>query len=264
VLNFRIELADRLAHVALCHPISLEPIDKTLDEAYRRLDAHACAGCHAYFFQVHAFTRLIKGQRLFNADLYAADELWREGLRDANESTKIYSGIRHHFQAEAQEIAESLTARLELLMKPLMIFLSHKGADKQRVQKFHRTLRLLGFQPWLDVEELYAGKPLHRGLFDGLRESCACVFFITKEFEDESYLKEEIDYALEEERKRSGWFRIITLKLDQDAVVPEILKRFVFAACDNDLDALFEILRALPVKVGTVHWPQMSSIVDAS
>lgn len=256
-LNFRIELAEQLAQSASRYRPSLKLLEKVLDEAYRRLDAHPCDSCHAYFFQVRAVSQLAKGEVLFNEDGVTAKLLWTAALQDAHEAAKIYSRIGHHFSEEAQAVAREVSLQLEVVMKPSRIFLSHKGADKERVKRFHRTLRLLGFEPWLDVEELFAGRPLHRGLLEGLQQSCACVFFITKEFKDESYLRAEIDYSIEEERKRPAEFRIITLRLDQEAMVPGMLQRFVFKNCDNDLDALFEILWALPIKVGTVHWPRV-------
>jgi TIR domain-containing protein len=78
------------------------------------------------------------------------------------------------------EVAEDPHAR---------IFLSHCGADKERVRDYYRTLKEIGYQPWLDEEAMAAGTPLQRGLLEGMKASMAAVFFITDAFKDEGYLR---------------------------------------------------------------------------
>lgn len=253
--NFRIELGDCLAHLAEVHPGATSEAAEALDAAYRGLDGNSCKACHAYFYQQRAFFRLITGRAQFNQSLALAKTAWDDGIYDAQKAVGLYESIGHHLRGEAEEIATELKRHLEEIMRPAMIFLSHKSANKERILRFDHVLRLLGFQPWLDATELFAGKGLERSLFEGFQQSCACVFFITREFKDEKYLKKEVEYALDEESARGDAFRIIPIRLDEDAEIPPILKRFVFKTCTSDLDALYEILRALPVKVGTVHWP---------
>jgi hypothetical protein len=65
---------------------------------------------------------------------------------------------------------------------PTKIFLSHKGSDKIPVRRFKDTLKLLGFDPWLDEDAMPAGTNLQRGVLDGFEKSCAAVFFITPAF----------------------------------------------------------------------------------
>ena len=61
-------------------------------------------------------------------------------------------------------------------LSPDKIFLSHKGADKPLVREYERTLRALGFDPWLDELSMSAGAELERALLRGFNESCAVVF----------------------------------------------------------------------------------------
>jgi TIR domain len=78
--------------------------------------------------------------------------------------------------------------REEILLKQQSrIFLSHKGANKSLLVQFHRVLKELGFDPWLDQEDMVSGDTLHRELLAGMQASCAAVFFITPEFRDETY-----------------------------------------------------------------------------
>jgi hypothetical protein len=138
------------------------------------------------------------------------------------------------------------------------VFLSHRGVDKPMVERFARVLRLLGFEPWLDNEAMPAGNELHRCLRQGLRESCAVVFFITPHFQDERYLRQEINYAIAEKTEKGNRFAIITLVFPDPSgrvgAVPEMLQPYVWKTPATELDSLQEILRALPIEVSRPKW----------
>jgi len=144
------------------------------------------------------------------------------------------------------------------LQGPKKIFLSHKGADKPLVREYFSTLKHLGFEPWLDEDAMPAGTDLNRGILNGFKESCAAVFFVSPNFVDEGYLATEVGYAIDQKREKRERFAIITLQLaDQDGnrgVVPELLRTYVWKTPDTQLQALQELLRALPISVGTVTW----------
>ncbi|MEX2288324.1 MAG: toll/interleukin-1 receptor domain-containing protein [Planctomycetaceae bacterium] len=138
------------------------------------------------------------------------------------------------------------------------IFLSHKGADKPKVQQFHDTLELLGFDPWLDVVDMPAGSELHRSIRDGFKDSCAAVFFITPNFVDASHLRNEVNYAVEEKTAKADRFSIISLVFNdadgKPGIVPDLLKSYIYIHPKDELEALREIIRAMPIQVGPVHW----------
>lgn len=146
-----------------------------------------------------------------------------------------------------------------VLSQQSRIFLSHKRVNKAMVQRFYDVLNTLGFEPWLDDEDMVAGENLHRGMQAGMHSSCAAVFFITPEFLDEKYLRHEIDLAMREKTERGDRFSIITLSLANErgerGNVPDILRAYIFKEPATELEALREILRALPVRVGKVEWP---------
>ena len=134
------------------------------------------------------------------------------------------------------------------------IFLSHSDPDKDMVLEYKEVLEEIGYKPWLDDEAMPAGTSLERGLRKGMQESCAVVFFVTANFKDEGFLKAEIDCAVAE--KRQSGFAIITLILhdsgeafDAESVVPPLLQTFVWKQPRSQLQALIEILRALPKNV---------------
>jgi hypothetical protein len=140
----------------------------------------------------------------------------------------------------------------------MKIFLSHKGFDKPLVRQFKSTLSLLGFKPWLDEEAMPAGKILEREILKGFDDSCAAVFFVTPAFKDESYLATEVEYAVAQKRKKGERFAIITLVFDSGSavkgVVPNLLHNYVWKEPNSDLEALQEIIRALPIQVGDARW----------
>ncbi len=140
---------------------------------------------------------------------------------------------------------------------PMRIFLSHKGADKPLVREFKSTLELLGFSPWLDEDAMSAGSELERSILQGFSDSCAAIFFVTPNYKDENFLATEVDYAIQEKRKKGDKFSIITLVFqdgDQTGAVPNLLHRYVWKQPATQLEALREILKALPVQTGDVYW----------
>jgi hypothetical protein len=150
-----------------------------------------------------------------------------------------------------------LRHELALGIALMKIFLSHKGLDKPRVRPFKETLLLLGFSPWFDEDSMTAGTNLERGILKGFQDSCAAVFFITPNFIDESYLATEVDYAIQQKRDKGDKFAIITLVFGDGTAkgkVPDLLRRYVWKEPKSDLEALQEIIKALPIEVGSVRW----------
>jgi hypothetical protein len=136
------------------------------------------------------------------------------------------------------------------------IFLSHKSVDKAIVRRYYDALDELGFKPWLDDEDMPAGKKLDRGILQGFQESCAAIFFITDNFVDEDFLADEIDYAKQQERDRGKKFSIITLQYPGATTVPGLLQPYTYKTVSNDLEGFYEVVRALPVELGKERWKE--------
>lgn len=158
--------------------------------------------------------------------------------------------------SELQKLLES--HEFVMGVKKMKIFLSHKGADKPLVRLYKQTLELLGFEVWLDEDAMPAGTALHRGILQGFKDSCAAIFFITPNYKDEEFLETEVNYAITEKMNKGDKFSIITLVFSDDkgkiGEVPELLKTYVWKQPTNDLEALQEIIKALPVKLGDVRY----------
>ena len=148
------------------------------------------------------------------------------------------------------------------------VFLSHKGLDKEMVRDFKQTLELIGYAPWIDEDAMVAGTSLEREILQGMRDSCGVVFFITPSFEDERYLASEVDYAVREKRHKGDRFAIVALQfIDKDGnegKIPDLLANFVWKKPKTRLEALREIIRALPIVPGAVEWkPNISGVVSS-
>ena len=126
------------------------------------------------------------------------------------------------------------------------IFLSHKSSNKELVRDYSKTLALMGYNPWLDEEEMPAGTVPHRGILDGFKKSCAVIFFITDDFKDERFLANEINYAITEKTERGDDFSIITLVMSNNAQIPELLQTYIWKSPKTLLEGLREIINALP------------------
>ncbi|KAI9130251.1 toll/interleukin-1 receptor domain-containing protein (plasmid) [Acaryochloris sp. CCMEE 5410] len=138
------------------------------------------------------------------------------------------------------------------------VFLSHKGVDKKKVIDFKETLKLLGYDPWIDDDAMPAGTTLERALLQGMQDSCGVVFFITPDFKDEGFLETEVNYAIQEKRKKKEKFAIIALlfqdKEGKKGEIPELLKSYVWKKPKSSLEAFREIIRALPIKPKHIDW----------
>lgn len=172
------------------------------------------------------------------------------------DSVVILSIDGSNLQSELQKLIE--THEFVMGVKKMKIFLSHKGADKPLIRQYKETLDILGFDVWLDEDAMPAGTALHRGILQGFKDSCAAIFFITPNYKDEGFLETEVNYAISEKMQKGDKFSIITLVFtDGDGEigeVPELLKEYVWKQPHSHLEALQEIIKALPVKVGEVRY----------
>lgn len=138
------------------------------------------------------------------------------------------------------------------------VFLSHKSIDKALVIDFKETLTAIGYEPWLDEDAMPAGTSLDRALLQGMQDSCGVVFFITPAFKDEGFLENEINYAMQQKREKKEKFSIITLQFADEegnsGDIPELLKQYVWKKPATSLQALKEIIRALPIHPSTIEW----------
>ncbi len=236
----------------------LPRIRKALDDAYQGYKSHPCDWCRAYFHQVQGERWLFEGDLYSRDDLSRAREYWEKGISECKKSISLYDKTKHRDIRYPQRALESLNTRKAMADKPRKVFLSHKGTDKPLVRAFKQTLELLRYEPWLDEDAMVAGVPLERSILQGMKESCGVVFFITPSFKDEGFLETEINYAIAEKRSKAKDFAIITLVFKDEAgnsgPVPELLKQYVWKEPQGELEALREVIRALPLSPRLPEW----------
>jgi hypothetical protein len=166
---------------------------------------------------------------------------------------------------DVQKIGDEYRTSCQFVVTPEMIeeqmpkkvFLSHKGADKPMVRLYKDALESIGIAAWLDEDAMSAGAELERGLLAGFQDSCAAVFFVTKNFHDAGFLATEVNYALGEKRVKGERFSIITLLIGEGAAssaIPDLLKPYVWKNPATELQGFTEIVRALPIKLGPPVW----------
>jgi hypothetical protein len=225
-----------------------------VEKAHRALDAHDCEPCKAFYQYVQSALLDARGDRLFNEDRRQAVELWKEACLALKESTASYTRSGHHFVQTNDEYLASLEAKLTMNTHPPRIFLSHKSVNKPRVRELKAVLNELGFEAWLDDDSMTAGVELTASIIEGIESSCAAVFFVTPEFTDEGFIGKEIAHAVDCKRRKGNDFAIIALIWGEATSVPASLQDYVCKRVTSEFEALREILRALPVRVGSAVW----------
>lgn len=183
-------------------------------------------------------------------------------LIDSSSGYVVYfNPVQHQLlreELETQQDPEPMQTTAKEVIGETKVFLSHKGSDKPLVRRFFTVLKTIGFDPWLDEDAMIAGTELERGILQGFKDSCAAVFFITPNFLDEGFLRTEVNYAIGEKRVKGDRFAIITIvftgKKGEKGAVPELLKQYVWKEPPTDLEAINEILRAMPIAPGEPRW----------
>lgn len=201
------------------------------------------------------------------SSLIGAEAVTPSNIKTVREKLEKYFGATPSdcvllVRQDMSNLSSELEATLQrheysLGLIPVKIFLSHKGVDKPKVREFKETLELFGFDPWLDEDAMHAGVELERAIAQGFKDSCAAVFFVTPNYVDEQYLATEVNYAIAEKRKKGTKFSIVTLVYEvngKKGQVPDLLAPYVWKEPRNDLEAIRELIRALPIKVGDIYW----------
>lgn len=176
-------------------------------------------------------------------------------------SIKIIPEVSHRDLKKVSRTTVNFIITHDMIIenKPKRIFLSHKSADKPMVRSYKDMLRVIGFDPWMDEDDLKAGDKLHRGIEKGFKDSCAAIFFVTKNYIDENYLATEVDYAMTQHYEKGDRFKIITLLIgepDDDITVPSLLKQFVFKSPQSQFQGLTDIINALPLKIDNISFKE--------
>ena len=124
-------------------------------------------------------------------------------------------------------------------------FLCHASEDKPQVREVYQRLKELGFEPWLDEEEILPGQDWDYEIEMALEQSdFVMVFFSERSVEKLGYVQRELRWAMyRSEEMPEGHIHTIPVKLD-DCAVPRRFSRHQWANLYED-GAFDRIVRAL-------------------
>jgi hypothetical protein len=110
------------------------------------------------------------------------------------------------------------------------IFLCHASEDKQKVREVYRRLKVEGFQPWLDEEDILPGQEWDRAIRKALRDADFILIFLSQNsVAKRGYVQREFKFALDVlEEIPEGEIRTIPVRLD-DCAIPEQFKKLQWA-----------------------------------
>jgi formylglycine-generating enzyme required for sulfatase activity len=125
------------------------------------------------------------------------------------------------------------------------IFLCHASEDKPQVREVYQRLKALGFEPWLDEEDILPGQDWDDEIETALEQSAFVMVFLSKRsVEKVGYVQREFRWAMyRSEEMPEGSIHTIPIKLD-DCTVPRRFRRHQWANLSED-GAFDRIVRAL-------------------
>jgi hypothetical protein len=130
----------------------------------------------------------------------------------------------------------------------LRIFLCHSSGDKETVRSLYKRLRIDGFYPWLDEENLLPGQDWNQEIIRAVRNSDVVLVCLSeKAVSKAGYVQKEIRYALDvADEQPEGAMFLIPVRLEE-CDVPQRLSRWQWVNCFED-QGYARLLLALEVK----------------
>ena len=137
---------------------------------------------------------------------------------------------RERMRSNYEELANLVAVALERVettpRRRLQVFLCHSSGDKPAVRELYARLRLDGFSPWLDEEDLLPGQDWKEGIANAVRTSDVVVVCLSLgSVAKTGVVQWEIRFALDvADEKPPGMIFIIPARLEKLAV-PDRLSR---------------------------------------
>jgi CheY-like chemotaxis protein len=150
------------------------------------------------------------------------------------------------FKSEDDPLA--LRELIATVRPSIQVFLCHSTTDKPAVRSLHRALRSDGFRPWLDEEDLIAGKDWELTIQNAVRASQVVIVCLSRAAVTKAgFRHKEIKLALDvaDEQPEESIF-LITARLE-DCEVPSRLKKWQWVDLWTP-EGYQKLLRALKVR----------------
>lgn len=127
--------------------------------------------------------------------------------------------------AERQEL-ERLGYQFKPFGKRKQIFISHASVDKVEIEKIVPFLNAINVNVWVDKYNINVGDSIEKKVFEGIDNSNAVIFWITKDFLKSSWCKEEME-------------QFINRAYDEDVLIISVID------VDVDIEELPENLKGI-------------------
>mmetsp|Transcript_10384 Transcript_10384/g.22898 ORF Transcript_10384/g.22898 Transcript_10384/m.22898 type:complete len:245 (+) Transcript_10384:881-1615(+) len=111
-------------------------------------------------------------------------------------------------RCKCHHCGQPLSAEIQNLTK---IFLCHTGAQKQLVEEVYRLLRIGGKEAFFDVHDILVGETLADAIYNGILSSSHAVLFLSPQFFQKRWPKEELRQIMELWRK--GDITVIPIRI---------------------------------------------------
>lgn len=123
-------------------------------------------------------------------------------------------------------IASVLYSRMqERILRRRRIFIMYSREDLPSAESITKTLRDMGYRPWLDVEEITPGERWAYAAGKGLAESAVALLLVSKNLNLESgFVAKELEVAMAKMRSRDQAFSPVIPVLLDETEVPQQLR----------------------------------------
>ena len=137
-----------------------------------------------------------------------------------------------------------------------MVFLAYSHEDRDQVMRLYEDLRIAGFNPWLDTENLLPGQMWQRVIDDAIKRSDVTLLCLScTSVSKRGFFHDELRTALNEAKARSpGTPYLIPVRLDSVSMPSEIgMFQYLDYFRPDGPERLVEVLRSLDVKRETTQ-----------
>lgn len=128
------------------------------------------------------------------------------------------------------------------------VFLAYSHVDRDKVRKVYEDLRIAGFNPWIDTENLLPGQMWHAEIKRAIERSDAFVLCLSsRSISKSGFFQKELKIALDQlDERPAGTIYLIPVRLDEVLTPAEIGKfQYVDYFHPDGPERLVEALRLL-------------------
>jgi hypothetical protein len=161
-------------------------------------------------------------------------------IGDFSRSLVLITGFAAMVAALAAVMSIMISQRLAKEREKRRVFIIYAREDLEAARNLSANLRELGFNPWLDVDEISPGQVWRKSVINALEKSSMALVLISKNLSKKGFVQEELKVAMgilqEREKDISP---VIPVRLDESEV-PESLSHIHWVNLfeENGIDRL--------------------------